>query len=121
MAQDLPQRRATAGADREERPRRSERREPREGADRRVLALREDGRSYSAIAREVGLKRSTDAQSAFVRAVRDRPETERREILARESQRLDLLEKRVRERDRAQPATMERRLAALGKLREELL
>jgi hypothetical protein len=108
--------------DSDERPRRSaEGRESRANVDHRALSLRETGRTFAAIARELGLKRSTDAQSAFVRAVKEQPPEQRVEILRRESDRLDLLEKRIRDRDREEPETMDRRLAALKKLREVLL
>ncbi|MHB8506220.1 MAG: hypothetical protein ACYDEN_10990 [Acidimicrobiales bacterium] len=88
--------------------------------DQRALSLRESGRSYAAIARELGLKRSTDARSAFVRAVRQQPQADRTESFRREASRLDVLERRIRDRDRGEPETMERRLAALAKLREGL-
>ncbi len=61
-----------------ERPRRTERpRQPRRDVDEEVLSLREKGGSYSAVGRALGLKRAMDAQAAFVRAVRSRPDPER--------------------------------------------
>jgi hypothetical protein len=88
--------------------------------DDQVLALRETGRSYASVARTLGIKRATDAHSAFVRAVRARPEGERAELNRREAERLDILETRIRTRDANQPARMERRLQALEVLRSTL-
>lgn len=41
-------------------------------------------------------------------------------MVVREQQRLDALEQRIRTRDAAEPEKLERRLAALAKLREGL-
>lgn len=95
-------------------------RQPRTNLDEQVLALRETGRSYAAVASALGIKRATGAQAAFIRAVRGRPETERAALIERESQRLDALEQRIRDRDSADPEKRERRLAALEKLRHAL-
>lgn len=85
-----------------------------------MLALRESGKTYAAVARSLGLKRSVDAQAAFLRAVRRREGEERSELVERENARLVQLEARIRTRDAAEPEKMERRLLALGKLREQL-
>ncbi|HEX5268451.1 MAG TPA: hypothetical protein VFW24_16910 [Acidimicrobiales bacterium] len=78
------------------------------------------GLSYAAVARNLGLKRATDARAAFVRALRSCEEAERQEIVVREHKRLDQLAERIRTRDAAQPEKIERRLTALAKLREGL-
>jgi len=88
--------------------------------DGEALALREQGRSYAAIARTLGFKRATDARAAFLRALRAAPEEERPRIARREYQRLDQLEIRIRARDAAAPDKLERRLAALAALRRGL-
>lgn len=72
------------------------------------------------MARNLGLKRATDARAAFLRALRSCGEDDRRAIVVREHQRLDELEARIRTRDAAQPEKLERRLAALANLREGL-
>jgi hypothetical protein len=96
-------------------------RQPRRNIDEEVVSLRERGKSYAAVASALGLKRATDAHNAFVRALRSRPEAERAALSSRESQRLDQLEQRIRTRDGAGDATkLERRLFALGVLREKL-
>jgi len=93
---------------------------PRRNTDGEALALREQGRSYAAIARTLGLKRATDARAAFLRALRAAPEDERTQIVRRESERLDQLEVRIRTRDAAAPDKLERRLEALAALRRGL-
>lgn len=72
------------------------------------------------MARNLGLKRSGDARAAFLRALRTHSEDDRRQIAVREQERLDALETRIRTRDAAEPEKLERRLAALAKLREGL-
>jgi hypothetical protein len=104
-----------------DRPRRAERpRQPRRDVDEEVVSLREKGESYSAVARALGLKRAMDAQAAFVRAVRSRPDPERAALSKRESLRLDQLEERIRSRDAEDPVKLERRLTALEALRQAL-
>ncbi|HYA43990.1 MAG TPA: hypothetical protein VED59_00165 [Acidimicrobiales bacterium] len=93
---------------------------PRRSIDADALALREDGRSFAAIAQALGLKRATDARQAFIRGLRSRPEHERKLIVARELERLDVLEARVRTRDAQDPDKLKRRLVALAALREGL-
>lgn len=72
------------------------------------------------MASSLGFKRSVDAQAAFLRALRQREGEERGRLTQRESDRLDKLETRIRTRDAEEPEKMERRLVALGKLREKL-
>jgi hypothetical protein len=85
--------------------------------DEEALALREEGASYSAIARRLELSRAVDAHAAFIRALRLRTGDEREQVISREHVRLDLLEVRIRERDAAQPEKLARRLTALETLR----
>jgi hypothetical protein len=66
------------------------------------------------------LKRSVDAQAAFLRALRQREGDARTQLIERESDRLAKLEVRIRTRDATEPEKMERRLAALARLRENL-
>jgi hypothetical protein len=117
----VPSERSDPGS---ERPSGSSRPEPafanRISADTEALRLREKGLSYAAVARSLGLKRATDARSAFERALRASPGEDHAGIMAREHQRLNALEVRIRERDREQPEKTERRLAALARLREGL-
>lgn len=76
--------------------------------------------TYAAVARDLGLTRSVDAQAAFLRALRRRQGDDRVRLVERETARLVELEARIRRRDLAEPEKMERRLTALAKLRERL-
>jgi hypothetical protein len=82
--------------------------------------LRDTGKTYAAVASSLGLKRSVDAQAAFLRALRQHEGEDQSHLAQRESDRLDKLETRIRTRDAAEPEKMERRLEALAKLREKL-
>jgi DNA-binding transcriptional MerR regulator len=84
------------------------------------LALREQGRSFAAIARTIGLKRAGDARGAFLRELRNRPDEERQALVERELERLDKLEARIRARDAAEPDKLQTRLGALAAMRESL-
>jgi DNA-binding transcriptional MerR regulator len=84
------------------------------------LALREQGYSFAAIARTVGLKRAGDARAAFLRELRSRPAEERPRMVERELVRLDKLEARVRAHDGAEPAKLQTRLGALAAMRASL-
>jgi hypothetical protein len=105
--------------EREERPSYAGR-QGRRSLDEEVVALREQGQSYSAVARALGIKRATNAQEAFVRAMRSLPEKERRSMHGRESERLNQLEVRIRSRDALEPVKMERHLVALEALRQTM-
>jgi hypothetical protein len=85
------------------------------------LVLREQGRSFAAIARTVGLKRAADAREAFLRELRSRPDEERQGLVERELQRLDKLEARVRVRDAEEPDKLQTRLDALAAMRASLV
>jgi hypothetical protein len=100
---------------------RKDSRSPRRGSsDEDALRLREEGRSYASVARSLNLKRSNDALAAVMRALRQRPDAERAELVGRERARLDKLEARIRDRDRDHPTRLDRRLGALEKLRSSL-
>jgi hypothetical protein len=82
--------------------------------------LREQGRSFAAIARTLGFKRAGDARAAFLRELRGRPDEERQGLVERELERLDKLEARIRTRDATEPGKLETRLAALAAMRADL-
>ncbi len=88
--------------------------------DEQVVSLRETGKSYTSVAKALGIQRSGDAHAAFLRALRARPAKERAAMTQRESERLDRLERRVRSRDVDQPDELRRHLAALEKFRQSL-
>lgn len=107
--------------DRETERDRKDSRGPRRGSsDEDALRLREEGRSYAAVARSLNLKRSNDALAAVMRALHQRPDAERAALIGRERARLDLLEARIRDRDRNDQIRLDRRLGALEKLRSSL-
>ena len=82
--------------------------------------LREQGRSFAAIARTVGMKRAADARQAFLRELRSLPDAERQALVEREMGRLDKLEARIRSRDAEEPGKLETRLGALAAMRASL-
>jgi hypothetical protein len=82
--------------------------------------LRESGKSFSAIARTLGLDRATEAHRSFVRALGTHEGEEHRQLVEHEEARLDVLEKRIRERDAADGVKLERRLQGVTKLRESI-
>ena len=96
------------------------RRVPGKTVDEQALELREGGASYSSIARRLELHRAADAHGAFLRAVKLRNEDERSRLIVSEQDRLDTLEKRIRERDADVPDKLARRLVALESLRTSL-
>jgi hypothetical protein len=106
--------------DRDDGPSVSGPRRSRRSVDEEVVALRDRGQSYSAVAGALGLKRAVDAQDAFVRGMRSLSDSEGKALRARELARLDQLEERIRTRDANEPAKMERHLNALAALRESM-
>lgn len=113
-----PRRRATAAADGGRAPRR--RRLPAQEVDAQVLALREGGSSYSAIARQLELGRAVDAHRSFVRALGTLDGPARQRLVDHEEARLDRLERRIRDRDAAEPDKVTRRVKGVDKLREAI-
>jgi hypothetical protein len=88
--------------------------------DAQALTLRESGKSFSAIARTLGLDRATDAHRSYVRALGAREGDERRQLVKNEEARLDQLEQRIRERDAKDVPKLERRLEGVQRLREAI-
>jgi hypothetical protein len=88
--------------------------------DAQALTLRESGKSFSAIARTLGLDRATDAHRSYVRALGAREGDERKQLVKNEEARLDQLEQRIRERDAKDVTKLERRLVGVQRLREAI-
>jgi hypothetical protein len=84
----------------------------------RVIALRSEGKSYSSIAKEVGVERNLDAFKLFIEALEQRPAAEQKRLRAEESQRLDTLERRTQ--GNPDEAERDRKLASLHRLRQRL-
>ena len=87
-------------------------------SDEEALKLRDEGHSYAGVARSLKLKRANEAHAAFIRALRRRPDDEQERLVDRERSRLDRLEERIRDGDKEDPTLLERRLAALERLRK---
>jgi len=113
----LTKRRSPAAPERAGKPRRQP---PTQDIDAQVLAMRESGTSFSAIARRLEMNRAIDAHRSFVRALGSEDGPERRQRVANEVLRLDRLEQRIRDRDAADPAKLERRLVGLNNLRDAI-
>jgi hypothetical protein len=96
---------------------------PGDGLERddKVLALREDGRTFAGIARELGLKGTLDANAAFIRALRRRPASEQESLRTHEMARLDALAERVRRREDLDEAEVAKRIRSLDRLRKTVL
>ena len=95
-------------------------RPPTRDLDAQVLALREAGNSFSAIARRLEFGRATDAQRSFLRALGAHDVAERQRLVEGEQARLDQLEQRIRDRDAADPEKVRRRLIGVNNLREAM-
>ena len=103
-----------------ERPGGARRRPPSRDTDAQALTLRESGKSYSAIARTLGLDRATEAHRSYIRALGTRDGDTLRQLVKNEDARLDELEQRIRQRDAADVAKVERRLLGVQRLREAI-
>ena len=86
-----------------------------------MLALREQGRSFASIARELGLDGSLQASAAFNRALRRLSAAEQESTRSREVARLDALGERLRQRDDLDETEVARRMRSLDRLRKALL
>ncbi len=90
------------------------------GRDEQALVLRDEGRSFVGIARELELEGVLGANTAFNRALRRRPPAEQVTLRSREAARLDALGERVRRREDLSEEEVTRRLRSLQRLRKTL-
>ena len=88
--------------------------------DDKALEMREQGRSYAAIARALGLPAGLDANAAFNRALRRQPNDEQDLLRGREAARLDALSKRVRLRSDIDEAEVARKVRSIERLKKRL-
>jgi hypothetical protein len=86
--------------------------------DTQVLALREAGTSFSAVAPLLELESAVDAHRCFVRALNAHDGADRCRLIGNEEARLDTLEERIRSRDAADATKVARRLRGVTNLRE---
>lgn len=85
--------------------------------DSEVLALREAGRSYSTIAKQVGFAKLSEAPKAFNRALRRRSAAEQDTLTQAETARLDDLELKVRSDKALSADDSQKKLKAVDRLR----
>ena len=90
-------------------------------SDEQALLLREQGRTFQAIAQILDLDSARAAQAAFLRSLRLRPRIEQAWLRSRELGRLDALASRMRGRDDLSVAEVVRRLRGLERQRETIL
>jgi len=88
--------------------------------DAKVLALRDQGRSFARIAREMDLAQGLQANVAFNRALRRLPAADQEVARRREMGRLDALGERLRQRDDLDESEVARRMRSLDRLRKAL-
>ena len=94
---------------------------PSEDIDAQALALRESGKSFSAIARTLGMDRATEAHRSYVRALGDTKRATSAGNWSRTRRHGSTeLEQRIRDRDAADVPKVERRLLGVKKLREAI-
>jgi hypothetical protein len=87
----------------------------------KVLELRVQGRSFAGIAKTLGLRRPSQANDAFNRAMRRKPPAERDALRGRELARLDTLADAVRARPEVGAGGVARRLRTVARLRAMLM
>jgi len=90
-------------------------------SDDKVLALREQGRSFANIARSLGLDGALQANAAFNRALRRQPAAEQESVRSHEMARLDALGERLRTREDLNEVEVARRMRNLERLKKTLL
>ena len=88
--------------------------------DEQALLLREQGRSFAAIARVLDLSGALDANAAFNRALRRYTLGDQAALRSREMARLDALAERLRQREGVSEEELARQLHGLKRLRKTL-
>src|SRR5580704_10173653 len=88
--------------------------------DDQVLLLRDEGRSFAGIARELDFAGALEANAAFNRALRRRTPAEQAAVRSREMARLDALGERLRNREDVSEEELARQLRGVKRLRKTL-
>jgi hypothetical protein len=88
--------------------------------DAEVLVLREQGRSFSSIARALGFEGARPANAAFNRALRRLPPSEQESLRGHEMSRLDAMGERINQRQDLDDEEKARRARSLDQLRKKL-
>jgi hypothetical protein len=89
--------------------------------DKRVLALRADGRSFGAIARELCLEDAASAYAAYQQALWNAPPPRRANLQLQEIDRLDRLAAQLREQHAGGESHAAGQLLAIERLRSRQL
>jgi len=90
-------------------------------SDDRTLELRQQGKSFAAIAKAVGYEKARDAWLAFNRALRRHTPNEQANLRREEMARLQLLTDAVQARKDLTPEEQTRRLKSVERMRVRLL
>jgi len=88
--------------------------------DERALLLRDQGRSFAAIARALDLADALQANAAFNRALRRHTPGDQATMRSREMARLDTLSLRIRRREDVSEEELARHLRGIQRLRKTL-
>ncbi len=88
--------------------------------DEQALLLREQGRSFAGIARQLDLSGALEANAAFNRALRRHSPGKQAALRSREVARLDALGERLRRREGVSEDELARQLHGLQRLRKTL-
>ncbi|MDQ1374105.1 MAG: hypothetical protein QOJ09_1443 [Actinomycetota bacterium] len=89
--------------------------------DEQALELRSSGKSFSSIAKALGLERAHDANEAFIRALRRKAPKARKVLREAEAGRLEALATKVKARDDLTPEQTKKRLRSVERLRQTLM
>jgi hypothetical protein len=89
--------------------------------EQRALTMRTAGKSYTNIARALGLGGPREAHDTFSRAVRHQPSKERAALRSAESSRLDKLAKKTKARADLTAEQVARRLRSIERLRQTVM
>ncbi len=88
--------------------------------DEKALVLRDQGRSFAAIAQLLDLAGAIEANAAFNRALRLRSAAEQAALRSREMARLDALTERLRTREGVSEEELARQMHGVQRLRKTL-
>jgi DNA-binding transcriptional MerR regulator len=88
--------------------------------DEKALVLRDQGRSFAAIAQLLDLAGAIEANAAFNRALRLRTAAEQAALRSREMARLDALSERLRAREGVSEEELARQMHGVQRLRKTL-
>ena len=89
--------------------------------DEQALTLRNQSKGFGKIAEALGLRRPSDANEAFNRALRRRPPEEQATIRGEENRRLNRLAGAIKADESRSQEDIDRRMRAVDRLRARLM